>query len=86
LFAHLRQIHPYQRFSERRRHGVAAAGHLLILRVLHAAVVLVDDVPLRETLGAVQFCWLPMDEKKSYGEALAVDMEIPYRLNGLLMA
>jgi len=78
--AELRKVGPHQRLSERWRDCIAAAGHLLILRVLHAAVVLVDDVPFRETLGAVEFCWLPMDEKKSYGEALTVDMGIPISL------
>lgn len=81
LNVHFRQDCAYQRFSERRRHGVSAAGYVLILRVLYTAVVLVDDVPLRETLGAVEFCRLPIDEKKASEEALAVDMGIPISLD-----
>lgn len=58
LMTLLRQISAYKRFSERRWYRVATPGHLLILRVLHAPEVLVDDVPLREALGAVQLCGL----------------------------
>lgn len=46
---------PHQHLSKRRRNRITTTCNLLILRILHTAVILVDDVPLREALRAVEF-------------------------------